>query len=181
MPDEGASMLAQVSVSLGRLVAQITAERSELRAMRKAALRPATAQVTGMAVGGQQAVIPASGPLVLDLGGPQTGRQWEIRGLALSDAGNAATAVSGVANWYVGKATPITAPVAAWVPLAPIAWRWTFPVLPNLVTFSSDARTVIPSDRLYCVITGGTPAQGILATAEIRDFDPADQFIAEVI
>ena len=181
MPDEGATMLAALTVQLSLLVKQITADRNEQRARRKAAIQPVPRVESGFPVGGGQSVVPTSGPLVLDLGGPEQGRRWEVRGIAVSDSGNVTTAVAGVANWYVGKATPITAPAANWVPLAPTGWRWTFPNLPNLTTFSSDSRSIISPDRLYCVITSGTPTQGILATAEIKDFDPVDQIVAEVI
>jgi hypothetical protein len=174
-------MLSRLLARIDCLIDQITGERDDRRAAKRAQVQPATITPAGSAVGQLQPAVPATGPLVLDLGGPNVGRKWEIRGLAVSDAGNAATAVTGVANWYIGKATQPVVPAANWVPLAPTAWRWTFPVLPNLVTFSSDARTVLPNDRLYCVITGGTPAQVILAQAEVKDFSPADQLIAGVI
>lgn len=181
LPAEGASLLNMLLAKLDCLIDQITDERDQVRAHRRAQVQPATIWPAGSAIGQQQPVVPASGPLVLDLGGPAVGRKWEVRALAVSDAGNTATAVAGVANFYIGKATPPVIPAANWVPLAPTAWRWTFAALPNLVTFSSDARTVLPSDRLYCVITGGTPAQAILAQAEVKDFSPADQLIAGII
>lgn len=174
-------MLSQLLARIDCLVDQITGERDDRRASKRAQVQAATIWPAGKPVGQDQPAIPASGILVLDLGGPNVGRKWEIRGLAVSDAGNAITAVNGVANWYVGKATAPTIPAANWVPLAPTAWRWVFPVLPNLVSFTSDARTVLPNDHLYCVITGGTATQNILAQAEVKDFSPADQLIAGVI
>lgn len=173
-------MISRLLTKLDCLMDQLTGERDARRAARRAQVQAATIWPTGSAVGQQQPAVPAAGALVLDLGGPAVGRKWEVRALAVSDAGNVATAVNGKADWYIGKATGPTG-IAGGVPLAPTAWRWTFPVLPNLVTFSSDARTILPSDRLYCVITGGTATQVILAQAEVKDFSPADQLAVDVI
>lgn len=175
LPEEGHNLLSALMLRIDALVTEITADRDERRARRKRAMQPVATTVTGSAVGQLQPVVPASGALVLDLGGPQLGREWRIVGLAVSDAGNTATACAGVADFYVGKAIPGA------VPLQPTAWRWRFPNLPNLTTFSADARTVKPADHLYCVISSGTPTQGILAQAEVQDYDPVDMITAEVV
>jgi hypothetical protein len=183
LPLEGLSILAALSARLGTLSDAITRDLDDRRARRRLGAQPVPFWVPGAPIGQAQATVGTlvGGQLVLDLGGPQTGRKWEIRGLAVSDAGNAAATVTGVANWYVGKATPPVSPVANWVPLAPTAWRWTFPNLPNLTTFSSASRSVLSPDRLYCVITGGTLNQNILAAAEIKDFDPVQQMVEESV
>lgn len=177
LPEEGHNILSALMVRIDCLVREITKDRDERRARSKQAMQPVAAKVYGSAVGQQQPSVPASGVLVLDLGGPQMGRWWEVMALGVSDAGNVRTTIAGTADWYVGKATGPTG-VAGNVPLAPTGWIWVFPNLPNLVHL--DERIIIPPDRLYCVIAGGTATQNVLAQAEIRDYDPADQIMAQV-
>lgn len=166
-----AQALITASITAGR-----DAERAEQHLRRQRALQhaPVETEVYGAAQWGPQpgTQVPATGPLLLSLGGPEVGRKWIIRAFRVCDGGNAQTAVTGKADFYVGQATaPTAAGLAAWVPVPPGNWRWTFPNLPNIVTFTSDSQYVNSTDNLFCVITGGTATQNILAAASIKDID----------
>lgn len=176
LPEEGHNILSRLILRIDALVDGLTEDRDQRRARRKSALQPVVNWVFGLAVGQQQPAMPAAGVLVLDLGGPQYGRQWEVTRLAVSDAGNVRTALTGTADWYIGKATGPTG-IAGNVPLAPTGWFWVFPNLPNLV---ESEQVIIPPDRLYCVIAGATSGQVVMAKAAIRDYDPTDQIMAQV-
>lgn len=176
LPEEGRNILSRLMLRIDCLIEGITADRDERKAHRKRAVQPVANWVFGSAVGQQQPSMPAAGVLVLDLGGPQFGREWEVTRLAVSDAGNVRTALAGTADWYIGKATGQSG-VAGVVPLAPTGWFWVFPNLPNLV---ESEQIVTPSDRLYCVIAGAAAGQNILAKAAIRDYNPVDQITAQV-
>jgi hypothetical protein len=165
-------VMATLSATLGRIERRLEDEHA--RAVRRLTYAPAETDVYGTGWGGisqGSTQVPSSGPLVLSLGGPETGRKWIIRSLRVSDGGNAVTAVAGAANWYVGQAVVPSGSMATWVPLSPIAWRWVFPNLPNIATFTSDAQVVQNTDNLFCVITGGTANQSVLAAATIKDVD----------
>lgn len=106
-------------------------------------------------------VVPAAGTLVLDLGGPQIGRRWLVRRLAVSNGLAVRTALTGVADWYVGQAGG---------PPNPAGWQWTMATLPSLSTFSSESIPVTPSDHLFCVITTGAAGQVAVASATVLDY-----------
>lgn len=112
-------------------------------------------------------VIPASGPLLLSLDGPQVGNRWVVKRLWVSDAGNAAATMAGQAYFYVGQAIGPSGSLATWVPVPPSSGRWIFPNLPNATTFTSDAIVVKATDSLFCVITGGTVGQNVICQGEV--------------
>jgi|HubBroStandDraft_4_1064222.scaffolds.fasta_scaffold05757_2 hypothetical protein len=157
-------LLAKLHLTLGGVQAAI--EEND-KARRRLQNNPVLAPVSGTSVGVTNNVVPASGILLLDLGGPQTGREWRVRFVNFSDAGNWATTMgSAVAQFYVGKNTTPTA-------VAPQQCRWPFAVCPNAATFGSDELPVRPSDRLYCLFTGANAGQVLQASAMIQDFDPS--------
>lgn len=176
LPEEGHNILSRLIIRIDCLVDELTKDRDERRSRRKRAVQPVANWVYGAPVGQAQPSMPAAGALVLDLGGPQMGREWEVTRLAVSDAGNVRTALAGTADWYIGKAISPSG-IAGNVPVPPTAWMWVFPNLPNLV---ETEQVITPSDRLYCVITGAAASQNVLAKAAIRDYNPVDQIMAQV-
>lgn len=107
--------------------------------------------------------VPATGPLVLDLGAPAMGRRWSVRNLTVSNSAGVRTAAAGTADIYVGNPHIYSAD----------AWRWGLDPLPGAARFSSDQLDVIPQDHLFVVVEGGTSGDVLLARAEVLDF-PAD-------
>lgn len=160
-------LLAQINVGIASLNKRVddAARRDEARLRNE----PTNIPMYGVPyLGGSNdnPVVPASGPLLLSLGGPETGNRWVIKRLWVSDAGNAGATCAGVATFYVGQATNPQGNLATWVPVPASSARWVFPNLPNAVTFTSDAIVVKATDQLLCVITGGTATQAIIAQGE---------------
>lgn len=106
-------------------------------------------------------VVPASGTLVLDLGQPAMGRRWSVKSLAVSPAAGPTGTLAGSANWYVGN--PNIYGPGEWC--AP-----TMTTLPGFQFVGADQIGVIPTNHLFCVITGGTAGQAAFARARILDF-----------
>ena len=89
---------------------------------------------------------------VLDLGGPQGGRQWEIRLLgviASGPAGFVAMATTIVTFW-IGQ--PILGNAAGVLPMGMA--RWQFASVPNFENFSGDQIKVLPNEHLMASLTG---------------------------
>ena len=166
-------LLGRLHLTLGSLDQHMKdQQRRRLRHMQDL---PALVPVTGVSVGVANNVVPASGILLLDLGGPQVGRRWLIRAVSISDAGNFSTSMgSAICQFYVGRHTSATA-------IAPQQVRWPFTVLPNAATFGSEELPVLPMDRLYCLFSGATSGQILQATALVQDLDPASKAIQETI
>jgi len=113
--------------------------------------------------------ISVDGDLVLDLGGPQLGRKWDIRLLRISSSLHVNTAVedTDIANFYIGM------PHA----YSPVNWVWNFTntastalEIPGVKNFTSNSLTVTPNDHLFCVYTSGTAGNPVLASALILDY-----------
>lgn len=105
--------------------------------------------------------VPASGTVVMDLGGPTMGRRWSVRSLAVTPAAGPTGTLAGVVNWYVGN--PAIFGGAEWC--AP-----TMTTLPAFQLISSDQINVTATDHLFAVLTGGTVTQMAIARAYILDF-----------
>jgi hypothetical protein len=105
---------------------------------------------------------------LLDFGGPQAGRQWEIRLLGVvsaTSAGFVAMAAT-FTTWYVGQKMTGNAPG-----ILPIAQaRWQFPTVPAFNDFSGDSLKVLPNEHLLAGLTGipAAPTQ-IMCIAVIND------------
>lgn len=128
-----------------------------------AARRRAAETVPVRAVRQKGGTVPASGPLVLDLGAPAMGRRWSVRNLSVCNAAAVRTAATGTADVYVGNPGVYS----------PVSWRWGIDALPGAVGFSADRVEVIPTDHLFVVVEGGTAGDGLFARAEVLDY-PAD-------
>lgn len=136
---------------LGQSVATLAAEQ------REQARVAAPLETTRKAAG----AVPASGTLLLDLGAPSMGRRWSIRSLAVANGGGVTASLAGQVAWYVGN--PAAYGPGEWA--AP-----TMATLPALQFVSSDQLNVLPTDRLFAVLTGGTPGQPALARAFLLDY-----------
>lgn len=161
------NLLAQINVTLGSINKRIddAARRDEARLRNE----PTNIPIYGVPfLGGSNdnPVIPATGPLLLNMGGPETGNRWVVKRLWVSDAGVPTATVAGAAYFFVGQAVPPSGNLATWVPVPASSGRWIFPNLPNATTFTSDAVVIKATDQLLCVITGGTVGQSIIAQGE---------------
>lgn len=164
------SLLGQIKTCLDNLNkrADQAARRDEARLRNE----PTSIPILGSPILGSandNPVIPATGPLLLTLGGPELGYRWVIKRLWVSDAGIPTATVTGAAYFFVGQPVPpppAAASLAGWVPVPASSGRWIFANLPNATTFTSDAVVVKATDQLLCVITGGTPGQAIIAQGE---------------
>lgn len=161
-PPPLADLCVAIQASLGQVAAQME-RMNQLQARLQA-----TPTTVDMAASG---VVPPTGPLVLNLQGPEVGRKWLVRALRVTDAGNVTTAVVGAAAFYGGQPIPPQAGLASWVPSPPTQLIWPFLTLPNAITLSGGAVQVTSTNNLICVVTGGTVGQGILAMATIEDID----------
>lgn len=145
--------------------------RADVKADLKAAAVAAAQRAmlaTPVAVPVQNSVtLSSTGYGIIDLGGPQQGRKWDIRLLKASDAVNV-TSSAGTAtttcNWYTGQ------PPVGTTPPNPASWTWTFATLPAISNFTSNSITVTPNDHLYAVISSGSASHAIVASALIQDY-----------
>lgn len=177
-PSPLAEMIASFNIGVGELAAEMKKYNDLQRRLQH---EPVMTNVFGQPIWTEDLnpAVPATGPLLLTMSGPEVGEKWLVKSLRVSDGGNAQTAVVGKADFYVGQAVPPSGSLATWVPLPPISWRWTFANLPNIVTFSTKAITVLSPDNLYCVITGGTDEQVITAAAEVEVINIASSMVYE--
>ena len=102
--------------------------------------------------------------VVVDLGGPQQGRQWTVRRWAVADGGDTAAAIAGTtrADLFVGKPYAVGAGSTRG---AIQQWADTMNPLPNLRIPSNEAISVQPQDHLFVIITGATTSGQQLAVA----------------
>ncbi|AGS73951.1 hypothetical protein [Streptomyces collinus] len=105
--------------------------------------------------------VPASGTVLLDFGAPAMGRRWTVKTLAVAPAAGLSGTLAGSANWYVGN--PATYGPGEWA--AP-----SMTTLPAFQGLGADQLWVTPTNRLFCVITGGTAGQSALARATILEY-----------
>ena len=162
-----ADVLAQISITLGGIKRQMdnAARRDEARLRAE----PTSIPIYGSPLLGgsnDNPVIPATGPLLLTMGGPETGNRWVIKRVWVSDAGIPTATVAGAAYFFVGQAVYPQGNLATWNPVPASSGRWIFPNLPNATTFTSDAIVIKATDQLLCVITGGTAGLSIIAQGE---------------
>lgn len=153
-------LVARLEVSLSTMAAN-TAKLVDLQSAidRRAAHMPIRHPIgnTGLVVSGSK--------LFIDLGGPSPGRYWTTRILAVSDAGDVATAITGAtsADWYVGKV-----PASGLIDTA--GWVYHMEAPPKVAQLTSDPVYVLAEDHLYVVVTGATTTgQQVLAKAVVWD------------
>lgn len=165
MPD-GGGLAIQFGLTLGRVVDAQTRMCQQLDQL--AAKQTALPNMIYLQNG---AVVPAGGAaFAIDLGGPQQGRFWTVRGLGISAGDNVRTAIPGTTfcDWYVGKYSSIVSQVP------PQEWVWTQSALPKIDPFSNEQVPVLPQQHLFCVVTGAsTVGQQLLAQATILDVSQA--------
>lgn len=114
------------------------------------------------------AVIPASGPTVLDLGGPQQGRFWEVTGFAVVGADDHTQVASTSAALYIGSVMPNGAPALGDVVL-PGSINGAAQTVPRSQTFSRRQLLALAPAHVYVVVTGG--AAGTNLTAVLLGWD----------
>jgi hypothetical protein len=104
-----------------------------------------------------------TGTDTLIFGGPQNGRQWEVRLLFGMDTTLAANAA--VVTWYVGqdvRSTPTSFEQSS-------MGRWQFASLPGQKDFGSGQITLQPNEVLIAQITGAPAGKIIALNVSIDD------------
>ena len=160
-PDNDTSgLFARLEVSLSSMTAKVAQlvdlqKRIDARAAHMPVRHPVGA--TGSVVSGSK--------LFIDLGGPSPGRYWTTRILAVCDAGDVATAITGAtaADWYVGKV-----PANGLIDTA--GWVYHMEAPPKVAQLTSDPVYIMAEDHLYVVVTGATTTgQQVLGKAVVWD------------
>lgn len=100
---------------------------------------------------------------IVDLGGPQPGREWVVRmiGAFTPDLSTNAALVT----WYVGQSSPTFAAgilAANWI-------RWQFPSVPGFQNFTSDVIHIKNGEHLVVGLTGIVANKPIMLRADIND------------
>lgn len=152
-------LFAKFNLSLSSLSDEIRLTRQEngRREQARLASQPNYVPLQRMSVPG------AAVTDLQDFGGPQPGRQWEIRLLTAYASPLAVNAT--LVTWYVGQIMP--GPAAGMLP-ATMA-RWQFASVPAQQNFTSDVIKVYPGERLIAGLTG-IPANSVIAlNASIAD------------
>jgi len=105
---------------------------------------------------------------ILDFGGPQPGRKWEVRGIGIISATAAGfvTMATCVSTWYEG--IRMTGNAAGILPLSQA--RWQLPSVPGNQKFGADEFQIVPQNHLIVGLTGipAAPTQ-IYCIALIND------------
>lgn len=152
---------ARLVVSLDGLKAsqdQLAAELGAARA--RAARRPTHARQTA------SVVIPAAGAAIIDLGGPTSGRLWQVRSIAVG--GPTPLAAAG------GTAFVFVAPTGAGLGgLSTAQWRDQTLTLPNAAFYGAEQLIVRTNEHLLIVIAGGTVGTNYQANACMEDWPDA--------
>lgn len=106
----------------------------------------------------------ANGFGIFDLGGPEMGERWNVKRIGVVRGDDATAAMTGRADWYVG---PVISSILL-LPYPSEGHKWPFAVLPNSMFITDNGITVIPTNNLFCVISGGTAIQSVYVSAEIE-------------
>jgi hypothetical protein len=106
---------------------------------------------------------PASGDLVLELGGPEQGMRWDVLTMIVGGV-TWATAAAGTALLVKSGQRPIS---AAAVGLSAI--RDTANPLPLPAGYGKGQIVLRNPEKLYIIITGGTAAQQYVAACSIEE------------
>ena len=110
--------------------------------------------------------------LVLDCGGPNQDRMWEIRRLAVG-APNPATEVAGVAYLYVSSAMPVGINPTLMNFVDWTGYNGTATPnaeLPSTAFYSARQVVLHAPEHLWCVINGGTNLQQYVVAGRALDF-----------
>lgn len=109
--------------------------------------------------------VPASGNAIVQLGGPQIGRRWVVRMVTISDGAafwnSMGSAQAVIATGNVGGVISV---------LPPNMVRWPVNSLPNSTTFGADQMWIVPSEKVFVALTGGTSGQNVQVTMWFQDF-----------
>lgn len=161
-PEPGAwlDLFGKLKVSLDSIGTQLAqANRLEQEALKHVPVNIPFSQV---------AQPGAATTALIDFGGPQNGRQWDVRMLSAIAVPLAANAT--VVTWYVGQIMPGVA--AGMLPATMAVWQ--FPSVPSFEDFSHTV-TLKSGEHLIAGLTG-VPASSVIALKAIVDdsilYDP---------
>jgi hypothetical protein len=116
----------------------------------------------------QRGIVPAAGPLDIDLGAPPTGQAWDLRRLSVVSQDPTA-AIVGTAIVYraePGVPTNVVDGAGTGMPSP----------LPNFGTYSAFQITLRQDEHLFVRLTGGTPDQVIWVPAQVIMLPMGDVF-----
>lgn len=100
---------------------------------------------------------------IVDLGGPQPGREWVVRMIGAFTQTLSPNAA--LVTWYVGQRAPVVA-----AGILPANWiRWQFPSVPGFQNFTSDVIHIKNGEHLVVGLTGIAGNTPILIRADIND------------
>lgn len=152
--DPGFHLFAKLGIAIESLTQQLS--KADQREQRRLEALPRNIPF-------QRLSAPAGTTDIVDFGGPQPGRIWQVRLLsAFADpvAANAATV-----SWYIGQIMPGNA--AGQLPLS--MKRWEFTSLPGEQTFNSTALPVRNGERLIAGLTAVPASSRIFLSGTVDD------------
>lgn len=128
---------------------------------RRASMRPPGDQLIARA-----GVAPASGTLLLDLGGSvPIGRVWQIRRLIIGGVA-VTTAAEGAAYAFAQGAPPTDLILTDCVGM--------YPTLPAIEKFGTHQLFMLEGERLWVAFVGATSGQQYAAAARVEDWDASN-------
>ena len=169
VPD-GGGLVAGLQLVLGRVA---SAQERVAAALDEAAARRAVLPVAIPLA--QVGVVPnPAGSFVVDLGGPQPGRQWTLRRWAIADGGDLTSAIAGTptADLFVGKPSGNRGFLTQW------AGRLTG--LPAVALYSNEQVPVYATDHLFCIINGATTVGQQIAVGVFILDEPVASFTSTI-
>jgi hypothetical protein len=157
--DLDVSVAAELTASLDGLGSSLGRLNKNLeRAQQAFDHAPSATPIAGQGATG------TSGACMINCGGPNLGRIWQVRNLVLGGAGLTA----GIAYIYALGAPPLTTPLQ----IAGMKDTITFATFPVRSTFYSTRQfVVLPLEQLFVVVTGATHTKTVHVTGQAEDYD----------
>ncbi len=142
-----------------------------LNRLQKNALRAVTPVFSRVFATG---IFPASGGLILNLGGPEQGRFWYVRSIQVGGL-SPTTAALGRADIFV-SGMDLRAYSSNAAPLAQVGlqdWRDQAVTLPAVAPYSHGGLPLRLNENLFVIFSNGTSGQQYVAAAQIIEYEEA--------
>jgi hypothetical protein len=166
MGNKPADQLAALSIqATAELTAAIgtLADRQAAAVQRQADLDAAVRYIKSAP---QQAAVPASGIVTVDMDGPKTGYQWSVRRVTIMDAAAVTNSMGSAVGWiYAGQPSPLLA--------TPENAEWGMSPLPNMAMFGPGELVLQYGEHLLVQLTGATVGEKVIVGIAYQLYQPA--------
>ena len=167
------SVDASLAVSLGELSTHVGSLGDRIGGLERAMRRP-PAQPFNVKLFGEGIVAGGAPDLVIDLGGPNSGRYWNILKWVIGGP-TWSTARGGTALLVISATPPRSAASVGITQVDAQAGS-----LPNIAYFSRAQMVVDSNEHAYAIVLGGTATQEIISTISVEQYETGERQQVEV-